>query len=192
MSRKENLLKFWEGIENNKKGLQISPRSSNTRPQKLIIEKNFQNCLSVVNNADNIRVKLHQNIGEVSPSPALEVPSQCPDSLPLLPRQDILPQPTKNRARREARARSSNRERPRYEISCQRTSRRFYSAFFRHCTNTSRRSIDCSTIRNTATSSRRSDSGGCLELNLTPPAVETEFIDEQKYQIGQDHERDQR
>ena len=120
MSRKENLLKFWEGIENNKKGLQISPRS-NTRPQKLIIEKNFQNCLSVVNNADNIRVKLHQNIGEVSPSPALEVPSQCPDSLPLLPRQDILPQPTKNRARREARARSSNRERPRYEISCQRT-----------------------------------------------------------------------
>ena len=121
MSRKENLLKFWEGIENNKKGLQISPRSSNTRPQKLIIEKNFQNCISVVNNTDNIRVKLHQNIGEVSPSPALEVPSQCPDSLPLLPRQDILPQPTKNRARREARARSSNRERPRYEISCQRT-----------------------------------------------------------------------
>ena len=120
MSRKENLLKFWEGIENNKKGLQISPRSSNTRPQKLIIEKNFQNCLSVVNNTDNIRVKLHQNIGDVSPSPALEVPSQCPDSLPLLPRQDILPQPTKNRARREARARSSNRERPRY-LSCQRT-----------------------------------------------------------------------
>jgi len=157
MSRKENLLKFWEGIENNKKGLQISPRSSNTRPQKLIIEKNFQNCLSVVNNTDNIRVKLHQNIGDVSP--ALEVPSQCPDSLPLLPRQDILPQPTKNRARREARARSSNRERP----------------------------------RNTATSSRRSDSGGCLELNLTPPAAETEFIDEQKYQNGhQDHEKDQR
>ena len=120
MSRKENLLKFWEGIENNKKGLQISPRSSNTRPQKLIIEKNFQNCLSVVNNTDNIRVKLHQNIGDVSPSPALEVPSQCPDTLPLLPRQDILPQPTKNRARREARARSSNRERPRY-LSCQRT-----------------------------------------------------------------------
>lgn len=109
-TKKENLLKFWEAMESGKKEKVIimkdqsyGPRLKPDRGRGLV-----RVTPPVIKTVSPLPSKTPEVCVQVS-SPMIFNASVNEDNLPLLPRQDILSQPTKDRARRERRPKSKQR-----------------------------------------------------------------------------------
>ena len=109
-TKKENLLKFWEAMESGKKE-KVNEIKEHSYASRLKSDRGrglVRVVPPVIKTVSPLPSKPPEVCIQVS-SPRIPNPSGNVEELPLLPRQDILSQPTKDRVRRERKPKSNQR-----------------------------------------------------------------------------------
>ena len=109
-TKKENLLKFWEAMESGKKE-KVNEIKEHSYASRLKSDRGrglVRVIPPVIKTVSPLPSKPPEVYIQVS-SPRIPDPSGNVEELPLLPRQDILSQPTKDRVRRERKPKSNQR-----------------------------------------------------------------------------------
>lgn len=108
-SKKENLLKFWEAMESGKKDKVAMKDQNNYGPSPRLKTDRGRGLVRVTPPIVKIQTSSPLPTKPPEDSKTTYETFNYDNDLPLLPRQDILTQPTKDRVRRERRQKSNQR-----------------------------------------------------------------------------------